>query len=84
MNVIEKTLNLYAGQTVIFDPDLILTVPLKVKRDGLGYDIKAGGTPTAREVTHNNAAGSLTFLIPGTVGITDLVFEKVDVLIKQP
>lgn len=50
-----------AGQYSISVPALLYVTVLKVKRQGLGFDILNSGTPGNRQVVYDAAAGSLTF-----------------------
>lgn len=52
------------GDTVLSAPELAFVTPLKVKRQGLVYDIIFSGTPGNRQVLYNAGAGTFTFEIP--------------------
>lgn len=75
------------GTTEIIDPTIANTDVLKVKREGLGFDIILTGVPGNRQVTYTSTSGKLKFLNPfdGTgpaVGPVGSGSEKVYVLYK--
>jgi len=53
-----------AGDTALYVPELSFVTPLKVKRQGMVYNIIFSGTPGNLEVLYSAAEGSFTFEIP--------------------
>lgn len=85
MGLVEKVYNAPGGQYSITDPVLSYTSVLKVKREGLGYDIIITGAAGNRQVLYETSAGRITFLIPfneGGPGFPTDLQEKVYVLYK--
>ncbi len=85
MGLVEKVYSAPGGQYSITDPVLSYTDVLKVKREGMGYDIVITGSPGNRQVLYETMAGKITFLNPfieGGPGFPSDVQEKVYVLYK--
>jgi hypothetical protein len=65
------TYNTVAGQTTVTSGTLAYLSTkhiIKVKREGIGYDIIASGVPGNRQVLHTPSTGTLTFDTPHSPG----------------
>jgi hypothetical protein len=71
-------LDLAAGAQTITDLQLYGVRLLKVKREGIGYDIVYSNTPNIRQVLHSPVTARLKFHVAGAPG-----GEKVFVMIKD-
>ena len=77
-----KTYNGFPGSFTISNGEISYVRMLKVKREGMSYDIIVSGTPTSRQVLYTSYSGTLTFSIAfngDSSGATDIT-EKIYVL----
>lgn len=63
--IVKRVYNTTPGADFIAVPELAFVTVLKVKREGLGYDVTTASTfPGNRQVRHQVSSGILTFLVP--------------------
>lgn len=79
--VTTKTYTGYPGSYTINASEISYVRMLKVKREGMSYDIIISGTPASNQVLYTSSSGTLTFSISfnGDLG-TDLNREQIYVL----
>ena len=81
--IVEKVFYGTVGNTYLNSFELANVTPLKVKRQGLGYDIILTGSPVGRQVLYTAWEGKLTFVNILEAGATDATpSEPIYVLYK--
>lgn len=79
------TFNGTPGMYTVNNSALAYSTMLKVKREGMSYNIIISGTPASNEVLYTASSGTLTFqfAFSGSIsGASDTPLEKVYVLYK--
>lgn len=81
------TFNCTPGSYSVSHSSLSYSTMLKVKREGMNYNIIVSGTPSSNQVLYTASSGTLTFSFPFvgigvSLGSVDTNIEKVYVLYK--